>query len=284
MHSAYSANNDKAYPPEPCAPAELIRTRISATQYQSLMDCPYQYFAKYVLCLREQDTADDFEASDYGVLVHQSLYEFHFNETRKVATTFTNEQSHTLIDELSDLSTTIFMRAPFPTIIKQGWLQRWLKSIPSYIQWTIERAKEWRTLRGEALIQTPLDKTFTLYGQIDRIDSDTQQLAVIDYKTGSSKPTKKRVMSGELVQLPFYALLDENITQAEYLNVGSQSEVRSNATLNKEELTSLKEQHKPRLKQLLNALVNQAKLGAQGDEQACRICDYQGLCRKQHWN
>ena len=58
----YIFTNYKTMQPQPSAPAELIPRRISATQYQSLMDCPYQYFAKYVLELRDQQTADDFEA------------------------------------------------------------------------------------------------------------------------------------------------------------------------------------------------------------------------------
>ena len=91
-------------------------------------------------------------------------------------------------------------------------------------------------------------------------------------------------MSGELVQLPFYALLDDNITQAEYLSVGIKGEVKASATLNEQELTLLKAEHKPRLENLLNALLKQTKLSAQGDDDACRVCDYHGLCRKQHWN
>lgn len=282
--SEYQFNDKKTLQPQPAAPAELIPTRISATQYQTLLECPYQYFAKYVLELRDQDTADEFEASDYGMLVHQCLYEFHFNSDNKTELTFTSEHYDSLVKQLTQLSTSTFMHAAFPTTIKQGWLQRWINNIPAYIQWAIERAKEWHALRGESLLQTPLDENFTLYGQIDRIDSSAQQFAVIDYKTGSTKPSKKSVMSGEVVQLPFYALLDEKITQAEYLSVGIQGEVKASATLNEQELALLKAEHKPRLESLLNALLKQTKLTAQGDDDACRVCDYHGLCRKQHWN
>jgi len=277
-------SNNKAIQPQPTAPAKLIPTRISATQYQSLIDCPYQYFAKYVLKLRDYETADEFEASDYGMLVHQCLYEFHFKDENKTSLAFNNENRAELIKQLSDLSTSIFMHAPFAHSTKHAWLHRWLSNVPAYIQWATERAKQWRGLRGESLIQAHLNDTFSLYGQIDRIDSDTQNLAVIDYKTGSTKPSKKNVLNGEVVQLPFYALLDDNITQAEYVSLGVQGEVKSIALLSEDEISALKSAHQPRLENLFSALLNEAKLKAQGDDATCRVCDYQGLCRKQHWH
>ncbi|MEJ2279625.1 MAG: PD-(D/E)XK nuclease family protein, partial [Candidatus Lokiarchaeota archaeon] len=72
--------------PKFSAPDKLIHNKISSTQYQTLVDCPYQYFAKYILSLREQESTDEFEASDFGKLVHQCLYEFHFK--RNEITTF----------------------------------------------------------------------------------------------------------------------------------------------------------------------------------------------------
>jgi len=270
--------------PQPAAPADMIPRRLSATQYQSLINCPFQYFAKYVLAIREYETADEFEASDYGTLVHQCLYEFHFHEKNKTSCGFNESNIAELNKQLKDISTSIFMHAAFPNTIKQGWLQRWLHNAPNYIQWSIERAKDWRTLRGESEIQTPLNDNFHLYGKIDRIDSNTQQFSVIDYKTGSTKPTKKNVLNGEIVQLPFYALLDEKITQAEYVTLGTQGEVKSTASLNEQEIELLKSEHKPRLENLFGSLLDDANLIAQGDDNACRICDYQGICRKQHWN
>lgn len=274
----------KTLQPKPNAPADLIPSRISATQYQSLIDCPYQYFAKYILALRDIETADEFEASDYGKLVHQCLHDFHFSEQNNTSHTFNSNNSSKLVEQLSALSTSVFMHAAFPNTVKQAWLQRWLTNVPAYIDWAIERAKQWRPMRGESLIQTQLNARISLYGQIDRIDSDTQNIAVIDYKTSSSKPTKKSVINGELVQLPFYALLDDNIIQAEYLSLGTQGEIKSSASINADELAELKSEHLPRLEYLLNELVNEANLTAQGDDYTCGICEYQGLCRKQHWN
>ncbi len=273
----------KTKQPKPGAPSELIPNRISATQYQSLIDCPYQYFAKYILSLREQKNTDDFEASDFGQLVHQSLHEFHFGEKNKPGSTFSNDNRATLIAQLTAVSSELFMRASFPTNVKQGWLQRWLSNVPQYIDWAIDRSQEWKTLRGEASLEISLDNNLILYGHIDRIDSNTKSYAVIDYKTGSTKPSKKKVLNGETVQLPFYALLDKRITQAEYLTLGTQGEVKPSALISDEELENLKSEHLPRIENLVNELRAQTPLPANGEDNVCRVCDYEGLCRKSHW-
>ncbi|MFK7795567.1 MAG: PD-(D/E)XK nuclease family protein [Gammaproteobacteria bacterium] len=276
--------NFETKPPKPSAPSELIPKKISATQYQSLVDCPYQYFAKYVLSLREQDSHDDFEASDFGQLVHQSLYDFHFNNANKSPSDITSDNRIMLITQLTEISNKLFMQASFPPTVKEGWLQRWLSNVPAYIDWAIERGKEWKTLRGEAALEIRLSNDIILYGKIDRIDSDTKNYAVIDYKTGSSKPSKKKVLNGETVQLPFYALLDKRITQAEYLTLGTQGEAKPSALVRDDELEQLTREHLLRIETLISGLKDQAQLPANGEDSVCRVCDFEGLCRKSHWS
>ena len=42
---------------------------------------------------------------------------------------------------------------------------------------------------------------------------------VVDYKTSSYLPSRKSVLSGESLQLPFYTLLDKNISLVEFLSI-----------------------------------------------------------------
>ena len=274
----------KTLPPSPTSPNHLIPSRISATQYQSLIDCPYQYFAKYILQLREDLIHDELDASDYGQLVHQSLHEFHFKEQHKSGAEFSIHHREQLIEQLKEVSIAQFMRAVFPTTVKEGWLRRWLINIPPYIDWAIQRRSEWQPIRGECAIENKLSPDITIYGQIDRVDSNNKDHAVVDYKTGSTRPTGKNVLAGETVQLPFYALLDEKIIQAEYLSLGSQNEVKSVARIDEADLHDLKNAHTSRIKYLYEKLKNNARLTANGDDSTCQHCDYEGLCRKSHWN
>ena len=106
---------------------------------------------------------------------------------------------------------------------------------------------------------------------------------MIDYKSGSTAPSRKKVLNGETVQLPFYALLDKRITQAEYLALGTQGEAKSSALVKEADLEQLKQDHLPRIESLIGQLRNQARLPANGEDGICRVCDYEGLCRKSHW-
>ena len=202
----------------------------------------------------------------------------------KLALHFSSNNREQLIDDLKTLSHKIFMRALFPTTIKEGWLQRWITNIPNYVDWAINRHSEWQLIRGECTMEYKLNPELTLYGQVDRIDSNNQQHAVVDYKTGSTKPSGKKVSNGEVVQLPFYAFLDDKITQAEYLSLGTQREVKSIALIKENELEELKSEHASRINHLFSRIKNNAPLTANGDDAICSYCDYEGLCRKSHWS
>ncbi|MEM8844857.1 MAG: PD-(D/E)XK nuclease family protein [Pseudomonadota bacterium] len=269
--------------PKAYSACKLVPENISATQYQSLIDCPYQYFAKYILGLKDQEQSEKFEAADFGKLVHQSLYTFHFQEHNKESIKFTIDNRDQLIKQLTNVSTSIFNHALFSKSAKQGWFQRWALNIPAYIDWSIERSNEWKPLFGEKKINQQFIDSTNIEGQIDRIDSNQQHHSVVDFKTGSF-PSDKSIRHGEAVQLPFYALLDSNISQVEYLDLGKRAITNSKAIISKDELNELKIKNSERLIFLLNSLHNQTELPASGIDSKCRICDYEGLCRKSHWN
>ena len=86
------------------------------------------------------------------------------------------------------------------------------------------------------------------------------------------------------MQLPFYALLDNKINQAEYIGLGTKGVVQSYALDNEEKLEELKHKNAERLNLLLSKILNQSELPATGTDNVCRLCDYEGLCRKSHWD
>src|SRR6185295_13653851 len=64
--------------PAPVLPQQLLQSGISATGYNALVACPYQYFARYPLGLAELDDVQEaLEKKDYGSIVHAMLTEFH---------------------------------------------------------------------------------------------------------------------------------------------------------------------------------------------------------------
>ena len=277
---------EKCKLPHPIAPGDLLPARISATQYQSIMNCPYQYFVKYILDIKSDRQTDELDNSEFGNLVHQCLHDYHFNKSgnpRFRNIDFSANTRETLIDKLHELSLQIFMRTAYPDAIKEGWLRRWTSNIPSYIDWCISRSQAWRPSDGERTFEEAFTNTIKLHGQIDRVDTNGSTYSIVDYKTGAA-PSKTSVMTGETVQLPFYALLSERINQAEYLELNKQYSAESKTILNEDELDELKSKHQSRLTQLLADLTNNAELPASGEDNVCRYCEYEGFCRKSHWN
>ena len=90
---------------------------------------------------------------------------------------------------------------------------RWEVRIEPYIQWQKQREHEgWRWQEGEQKRERefalPGGGSITLYGRLDRIDHRVDEVAVLDYKTGSPQGLRDKLQArGEDVQLAAYALL-----------------------------------------------------------------------------
>lgn len=266
--------------PQPEYPSNTSKLRLSATQYQSLMDCPYQYFAKYVLQLKDDELSDDLQAVDYGQLVHACLQEFYFGST---PADFVHMTQTSLCELLTNISERIFLHTSFPAVSQRAWLKKWQINIPSFVDWAINRYQAWQPICGEQSLEQQLSDTVSLHGQLDRVDQQQEQLGVIDYKTGSTA-SRDSVLLGETVQLPFYALLDNKIKRTEYVALNKPEQVKSIAIIQDEQLETLTDSHQERLHILDQQLNAGHKLPANGDQTSCRYCQYQGLCRKPHWH
>ncbi len=275
--------------PAPVVDRSLMPKSISASSYQTLINCPYQFYASYCLNLRAADEIREaLEKSDYGEHVHHILQLFHDPQGQEAFRQALNDESRdAAIEHLESISQRIFKQDLEDNYLHRGWLQQWLTIVPRYIDWQIERAQRWKVTAVEqsAKLET-FDPLFDIKGRLDRIDSAIDSASegetVLDYKTG--KPPKiKDIEDGEAVQLPFYALLsDPAPRRVEYLALGK-DKVKTDGVLEGDELASLAEQNRLRLKQLMTEISQGKPLPAWGDEATCGYCDMQGLCRKQAW-
>jgi|GEM_PF-336026 len=214
--------------PSPAVPSALLPTRISPTGYNSLVACPYQYYARYILKLNPLDEVSEaMEKRDYGEWVHQILLRFHQQHPR-----LSGMDTAHLLRELQQISDAIFAPAIQASVLAQAWAVLWQGVMPKYLEW--QRAREasgWYFSEGEACreLKVWLDngQALSLQGRIDRIDrsdqrreGDAKQYAVIDYKTQALNALQRKLeIAGEDVQLPVYALLQQDVVRAEYLSL-----------------------------------------------------------------
>jgi len=274
------ADIEPAHAPSSPAPTDLLPNQISATQYQTLVNCPYQYFVKHLLQFKQDKQQEKLAGGAYGEAVHQCLYNFHFKHKQEPDLSLTEKEKF-----LVDISKAVFDKLPYASAEVSVWYQRWLHSIPSYIEWLSKRSEQWQAYAGERTFDMKLTDTVSLKGQIDHIDRSSDGMSVIDYKTSSNNEQYKiiSIKNGDLVQLPFYGLLCEQADQASYLVLGHGKEVSSAGISDADEFSDLKQAHHSRLIELVEALQQQHILPANGSEKICDYCDYEGYCRRSHW-
>ncbi|MCW8994002.1 MAG: PD-(D/E)XK nuclease family protein, partial [Gammaproteobacteria bacterium] len=276
--------------PQPALAAALIPCRYSASAYQQLLDCPYQFYAARGLGLAPPESIREaLEKSDYGERVHRCLQAFH-GDVADLPGPYTGlwqeGRRAEAITLLETISKAVFARDLEDNFLHRGWLQRWLQRIPAYIDWQMVRAGTWRVTSVEQQVQQEQALSgITLHGRLDRSDSDGAQQAIIDYKTGQT-PRDEDVLAGEAVQLPFYVLLAQRpqqpVARVEYLALDG-DKVEGKGVLEEPQLGELTHAVGARLEALQRQMLDGAGLPAWGDEKTCQYCQMGGICRRQAW-
>ncbi len=282
---------ERAKQAAPVAPSYLQPTRISAGVHQRLVNCPYQFFAGDMLKLKPADEiSEELKKSDYGERVHKALQAFH-QQAESLPPPFpeliTAKNRDQAIEHLTKTSSVIFATDLENNILHRSWLHRWLKHIPSYIDWQIKQQMNWSVYSTEENIGKEIESSSIIFGRLDRVDNNTidnnGEHCIIDYKTGRSAK-QDEVDCGENIQLTTYALLDEAASNIIYLILDdSKNIIKEGATLSGDALESIKNDVLHRLKTMLNMIKQEKELPAWGDTATCSYCNFEGLCRKSSW-
>jgi ATP-dependent helicase/nuclease subunit B len=277
--------------PSPILAPGQVPLKISASGYQSLIDCPYQYFSRAVLKLRSPDEVEEeMEKRDFGEFVHDILHRFH-----RCFAVVTGVDLIELRNGLLEETETVFATALEQNFMARAWRLQWESAIDAYLSWQLKREEQgWHWYAGEFengfSLQLESGESFRLEGRLDRIDQrefeGAKQTAVIDYKARAASALQVKLKSpGEDVQLPVYAALaeaahpDYQVAEAAYLSV----ERNGVKQVPYPEPHNIGEAHVIRLHAMFEALHNGAPLPAQGVEKVCNFCEARGLCRRDYW-
>lgn len=267
--------------PAPSA-AEALPARLSASTLEALRACPYKFFARSVLRLREVEELDEgVDKRDYGNWLHAVLDRFHRSRAD-------GGDDAAALGRAADLVSAEMALAParlLPYRVGFEWL------LPRYLAWLHRRegaGLHWQRGEFDAERMPPELGGMRLHGRIDREDQGPAGVAVIDYKTGSVAKLKSQQRNPcEDTQLAFYALLmqadlgDEEGFQALYLALDSadapQELVHADVVRTARLLLA-------GLAEDLRRLRGGAGLPALGEGHTCTICEARGLCRRDHWD
>ena len=267
--------------PMPSA-AALLPTSLSASGYNVLMACPYQFFATRMLGLNAlADLSDLPEKRDYGGWLHEILAAYH----DAVSTRDTPLDQRRQL--LAELSAQIFDKELRRNAAALGYYTRWQKVMPAYLDWANQReALGWQFVIGELQMERVLNwpgGDIRLHGRVDRIDQNQDgERAVLDYKTAAQPALSSRLKKGEDHQLAFYGLLaDARLSAGHYVALELTREKIGDVAA--PDYPEWQEALERRIGEQIQAIGNGAPLPANGIESVCRFCDMRGLCRKGAW-
>jgi ATP-dependent helicase/nuclease subunit B len=273
--------SDPAAMPTPSAP-QLRPARLSASGYNSLVACPYQFFATRMLGLSGIDELSDMpEKRDYGDWLHQILAQFH--KTLRDQLVAQHERA-ALLNEISDR---IFSQSLDKSGAALGYYERWQKAMPAYLDWVAERDQQgWHFVFGEEHLEKILrwnDGDITLHGYVDRIDENQSgERAVLDYKSTNQGALNKKLKQGEDHQLPFYGMLSEtSLAAALYVPLEATRERITEVAA--DDFSTWQKSLSEQIVHSMQAIDRGAPLPATGPESVCQYCDARGLCRKGAW-
>lgn len=267
--------------PAPSA-AQLLPKKLSASGYNSLVACPYQFFATRMLGLSGIDELSDMpEKRDYGDWLHQILAQFH--QVLRERSVSLDERA-ALLQQISDQ---VFANELDKSAAALGYYARWQKAMPAYLDWIAEREGQgWHFVLGEEKFEKVLrwaDGEIILHGRVDRMDENTNgERVVLDYKSTNQLALRDKLKHGEDHQLPFYGLLsDTPLSAALYIPLEATKD-----KIKEVEAPQFETWQQTLSEQIIHnmrAITHGAPLPATGPEPVCQYCDVRGLCRKGAW-
>jgi ATP-dependent helicase/nuclease subunit B len=301
--------------PAPSAP-QRFPERLSVGACQSLVDCPYQFYARYLLGLRRRELAGDVpDKRDLGTALHSILHRLHRDFDPDRLNGMTDQELQRTLEQITQ---EVFERdlRERPALI--AYRRRVLDLIPGYVAWLRGRSNDgWRLLSAETAFQLTLQldllRSVELSGRIDRIDrreairrnavdrpvveqeaidQEVIDQEVIDYKARSHNAVRASAGDpGEDVQLPLYALgVGAQYTTASYLSFERASERRSGARSMSVAQFAAAEPFSWWVRKVHHRLCDDlarvaagAGLPALGVDPICSRCEMRGLCRRNEW-
>lgn len=276
VEDARSVEMAQSVQPAPGVATAAVPAAVSISGYNSLVACPYQFYARHILKLNELDEVQEgIEKRDYGERVHQILQRFH--ERYPQVSGHAAEEMGTALQRISEEVFADLLQQDFEA---RAWLARWSRSLPAYLEWQAQNeAQGWRYAEAESAFDWQLQGV-CLRGRIDRLDVRGEEKIVLDYKTQGEQLLRNKLREpGEDVQLACYAYAHE-AADAAFVSIDNGKVKRVEPA---DDVPQLAQLNAERLEQAMAHIRDGAGLPANGIDAVCGWCEMRGLCRKGEW-
>ena len=251
--------------------------RLSASAITTYINCPLQFFYRYVAKIEEpKEVIENVEANIIGLMLHWVLETF-YQELRKVDPEMTKERIATHRKTLDTLAERAFAQVVFKdqhhALAHNGMQKVVLAIVQEYAGIILDYDEAHAPFEILALEQKDhipfkftvngVEKTIYLHGIIDRIDQKGGVIRIVDYKTGSDDlrysclddvfDTDGKKQNKALVQTLFYTHVYETANAKDWVepNIYSVRNMRKDGALFMEgkEKTKLTGMHLHQVKQ-----------------------------------
>ncbi len=261
---------------------KLLPRYLSAQAWQSLQDCPFQFYARYMLELKPaQEAQETPDKREYGIWLHDIFHRWHQAGGSSGSLTL-----HALAGQVFTEKLALYGEA-------LAYECRFLKLIDVYLEDDVKRRLAgWTFFAAEQTFEKTLHRAdgsalISLRGRIDRIDqqkigSDVATTSVIDYKTQTEQKLREWITNTDKQQLAFYALLLKNdvpgpIDAAYYAMTPT---AKKSGWVDAPDIEGLGKALEKLMIHTLDAIANTAPLPAHGTFASCRYCEMRGICRR----
>ena len=155
----------------------------------------------------------------------------------------------------------------------------WKKLLPKIANYfLLDKSKKYN-FSAEKNLKMIYKDTISLNGRYDLKYSLGNNICLVDYKTGSYLPSRKSVLSGESLQLPFYTLLDKNISLVEFLSINVSKNTILPTIFTSEELSISRDVILNTVENIYKSLTEQTPLIVEKKSSGCDICGYADINR-----
>ena len=197
-----------------------LSQRLSPSALELYQQCPYSYFLRYVLRLREMEEPEQgVDSMIRGRIIHTILARF---LERKISKELESDMSaewkilqriaHDCIQEMTPRARDrILLHLELASEEYESLLRRYLQYDSTRHRGHRIENVEWDFSGQEVTISAGNGDILGFHGRIDRIDRIDEGLIIFDYKTGSkaSISSDLQIERGESLQLPLYAFAAE---------------------------------------------------------------------------
>lgn len=192
-----------------CSLPYQFPSQISATDIETLIRAPYNFYAKKILKLRAINNLEDYPSfAEFGNFFHAVVEEY-TNQYEEIKQKNTGAK----LEIFNHIAENILSKTAIPNYSKTSWITKIAAMAPEFIDFEDSRRQSCSKVYTETKGTLDLSiagKKIKIIAIADRIEINKDGKAIIlDYKTGTP-PTKSEVLSGQSPQLIIEALIMQN--------------------------------------------------------------------------